>query len=92
MMKHKVSKKKLQLWKTAAKYLGHELTGQGRAVLADRKAAVLQAPKPLTKKQMMSFLGLTNYCRPWIPNYAEITEPLQKLMHEVPKEMKSPLD
>lgn len=86
---HKVSKQKLQPWRGKVKYLGHELTGQGRTVLEDRKAAVLQAPKPATKKRMISCLGLTNYCRAWIPHYAEITEPLQQLMHAVPLEMRS---
>uniref|UniRef100_A0AAY4E079 ribonuclease H n=1 Tax=Denticeps clupeoides TaxID=299321 RepID=A0AAY4E079_9TELE len=67
---HKVSKNKLQLWKPQVKYLGHHLSAGGRTILEERKTAVLQAPKPITKKQMMSFLGLTNYCRSWVPNYA----------------------
>lgn len=39
----------------------------------------------------MSFLGLTNYCRCWVPNYAEITAPLNKLMYEEDLKMTSPL-
>lgn len=74
----------MQMCRDAVKYLGHELITHGHIVLSDWKTAVLQAPKPL-------FLGLTSYCRAWIPNFAEITEPLQQLMHAVPMEMKTPL-
>ena len=63
------------------KYLGHHLSAAGRTIFTDRKTIVLQAPKPETKKQM-SFLGLVNYCRAWMPNYAEIASPLSKLMYE----------
>lgn len=87
---HKVSKNKLQLWKPQVKYLGHNLSAEGRTIMEDRKTAILQAPKPATKRQMMSFLGLTNYCRSWIPNYAELTNPLMKLMYEGLK-MTSPI-
>lgn len=31
---------------------------------------------------MLSFWGLTNYCRAWIPNYAEVTGPLMDLMFD----------
>ena len=79
---HKVSKAKVQICKEQVKYLGHHLSAGGRTILQDRKTAVLQAPKPQTKKQMMSFLGLTNYCRAWVPNYAEITGPLNKMMYD----------
>ncbi|XP_023808656.1 uncharacterized protein LOC101166204 isoform X1 [Oryzias latipes] len=81
---NKVNKDKLQLWTPQVKYLGHTLTSQGRKLNEDRKVAILSAPQPLTKKQMMSFLGLCNYCRMWIPNYAEIAAPLQELIYEAP--------
>lgn len=88
---HKVSKGKLQFCQTHVKYLGHTLSAGGRTIIAERKTAVLQAPKPITKKQMMSFLGLTGYCRSWIPNYAEIVGPLQKLMYNEDLKMSSTL-
>lgn len=78
---HKVSKNKLQLCKKQVKYLGHNLSAGGRTIVEDRKKNILQAPKPQTKKQMMSFLGLTNYCRSWVPNYAEIVNPLNRMMY-----------
>uniref|UniRef100_A0A8C7YC33 Reverse transcriptase/retrotransposon-derived protein RNase H-like domain-containing protein n=1 Tax=Oryzias sinensis TaxID=183150 RepID=A0A8C7YC33_9TELE len=39
----------------------------------------------------MSFLGLINYCRNWVPNYAEIMVSLQKLMYDNILKMNSPV-
>lgn len=55
---NKVNKDKLQLWATEVKYLGRNLSAKGRTVDDARKKAILSAPKPKTKKDMMSFLGL----------------------------------
>jgi len=46
--------------------------------------AILQAPKPANKKQMMSFLGLANYCRSWVIGYAQLTQPLNDLIYGEP--------
>lgn len=89
---HKVNKNKLQLWKTEVKYLGHNIAENGRAVDGETKSAILQAPKPQTKKQMMSFLRMVNYCRAWIPNYAEITGPLTKMIYAEPLTMSDKIE
>ena len=50
----------------------------------ERKKAILEAPKPETKKQIMSFLGLCNYCRQWVPNYAELVRPMHDMIFSQP--------
>jgi hypothetical protein len=42
-------------------------------------AAVTKFPRPKTVKELQSFLGLTNYYRRFIPNYAQTTAPLHEL-------------
>ncbi|XP_063062031.1 uncharacterized protein LOC134454801 [Engraulis encrasicolus] len=32
----------------------------------------------------MSFLGLCNYCRQWVPNYSELVKPLQNAIYSTP--------
>lgn len=51
------------------------------------KQTIADASKPENKKQMMSFLGLCNYCRAWTPHYAELTQPLLELIYEIPMKM-----
>lgn len=82
---HKVSKNKLQLVKQEVRYLGHLISANGRALGLDRIEAIRKIPKPVTKLQMMTFLGMTGYCRPWIQDYAEISNPLLMAAHEVKK-------
>ena len=43
--------------------------------------AIVNATKPVTEKQMMSFLGIMNFCRAWICDYAERVAPLQALIY-----------
>jgi len=44
-------------------------------------AAIQSILRPLTKKQVMTFLGLMSYCRKWILNHAEIEAPSAAIAH-----------
>lgn len=78
---HKASRSKLQFSQSKVTYLGHVISANGKQLAEDRKTAILKTPKPETKQQMMSFLGLCNYCRTWLPNYTKNAQPLQNLIH-----------
>ena len=79
---NKASLSKLQWTQTEVIFLGHNVSHEGRKLTAERKKAILDAPKPRTKRQMMAFLGLVNYCRLWIMDFAETTQPLVDMIYK----------
>ncbi|XP_051791515.1 uncharacterized protein LOC127530005, partial [Erpetoichthys calabaricus] len=76
---HKVSKAKLQLIQTTVKYLGDDITCGTRALSSDRINTIQNLPRPVTKQQVMSVLGILGYCRQWVLNFTERAQPLQQL-------------
>ncbi|XP_071797127.1 uncharacterized protein [Asterias amurensis] len=57
-------------------FLGH-VVGKGQLQPRPEKIITIQqAKQPETKKQLRSFLGMTNYYRRFIPNYSAIAVPL----------------
>ena len=45
----------------------------------DNVEKIKDAPRPCTKKQVPSFMGLAGYYRDFIPNFAAIAAPLSDL-------------
>ena len=52
-------------------YLGHKISGNGIEPDLDRHTAILQKPKPTNIKELQSFLGLANFFRTFIVNFAQ---------------------
>jgi len=61
---------------TKVTYLGVQITHGSRRLSSDQVQGILQLPSPTTQKQLRAFLGLTGYCRIWIPSYGLIAQPL----------------
>lgn len=55
----------------------------------DKVEAIRRSPRPKTKKEMRSFLGLVGWYRRFIPNFASIATPLTNLLA---KAARSPIE
>ena len=56
-------------------FLGHVVTKDGKSLSDKRVEAIVNMPKPLTKKQLMSFTGTCSFCRMFIPDFALLEAP-----------------
>ena len=61
------------------KCLGHNIVGQTVRPQEDKIQAIRDAPRPSTKRQIKSFLGLAGFYRRFIPNFSSIASPLTDL-------------
>ncbi|GBO22082.1 Retrovirus-related Pol polyprotein from transposon opus [Araneus ventricosus] len=78
-LKFTVNVKKCIFAKTQLKYLGH-IIGAGRHELDPEKLRAIEIiERSRTKSALKSALGLFNYYRNYIKNYAEIAKPLTDL-------------
>jgi deoxyuridine 5'-triphosphate nucleotidohydrolase len=75
-------KSKCEIGVREVEYLGHVVSGDGIKPMADKVEAVRKWPVPKTVTEVQSFLGLANYYRRFIPNFAKIAGPLTELTHK----------
>ena len=62
------------------KYLGHIMSGEGISCDPDRIVAIQKIEPPKDKNDLQKLLGMINYVRSFIPNLAEICQPLRELL------------
>ena len=67
---YRVWKKKAEICKEEARYLGFVLRGGMRLLDQSRKEVILRTPQP-TRRQVREFLGATGFCRIWIGGYSQ---------------------
>ncbi len=78
----KVSREKLQGSRPSVTFMGRLITAQGSTLSHRQRDSILSHPKPLTVKDMLSFLGLTDFSRNYIPMYVSLTTPLRQIVKE----------
>ena len=61
-------------------FLGHEVGGDVITPSQDNLEKVRNNPRPTSKKQVRSFLGIVGYYRDHIPAFAEISAPFTDLL------------
>ncbi|UYV83879.1 K02A2.6-like [Cordylochernes scorpioides] len=75
-----LNKDKCKFVVTTIKFLGHQIDPNGIQVDPKRKRAILEFPKPRSVKELKHFLGMVNFSARFVPNLAEISHPLNKLL------------
>jgi bacterioferritin-associated ferredoxin len=59
-------------------FFGHDLSCDGVSP-NEEVAAVRDAKPPKNAAQVRSFLGLVQYCAKFLPDFAQVAEPIRKL-------------
>ncbi|XP_043212021.1 uncharacterized protein LOC122376289 [Amphibalanus amphitrite] len=60
-------------------FVGHRIGRGVVTAIEDNVSRILEAPKPRTKTELRSFLGLANFYRNYIPDFAAVAVPLTDL-------------
>jgi transposase InsO family protein len=74
-----VNPAKLRLGMREVEYVGHLINEHGKHFTRAKLAKILEWVQPSTQRQMKAFLGLANYFRDHVRNYAALARPLQQL-------------
>ena len=74
-----VNPKKCEFRFRGLTFYGHNLSADLISASEEKVATITEASEPKTTAEVRSFLGLVHYSAKFIPNYAQVAEPLRKL-------------
>ena len=77
-----VNAEKCQFGKREVKFLGHVLSAGKISTLPEKVASVQEFPRPTSRKQLQSFLGLANFYRRFVRAFADLASPLYDLLRK----------
>ena len=83
----KFKHRKCQLFRPFLEYLGYVISGEGIKPDPKKIEKIRNWPTPSTGTEMHSFLGLCNYYRKLIPQFADLSSPLYELTSQTKLEI-----
>jgi Reverse transcriptase (RNA-dependent DNA polymerase)./Integrase core domain. len=78
----KVSPEKCKMATDNLEYLGHQIRGTVTRPLNKHLEAIQNFPRPTSRKQLQSFLGICNWVREYVADAASLTKPLTVLLQK----------
>ena len=74
----RINPEKCEIYKEKLIFLGHTISQSGIQTNSEKIKSIIEAQRPKCSKQLRSFLGLANYYRKFIKDYAKIAAPLHQ--------------
>lgn len=78
----KINPKKIQLGQDQVQFLGVTVGQSGRTINQQRVELISKMPLPTDERSLRQFLGMTGFCREFVPHYAAVTECLYDLLKQ----------
>jgi hypothetical protein len=67
---------------TKGKILGHIFSDSGISIDPERIVAILNLPTPASKKEVQAFMGIINFVRRFVPDFALMVKPIHNLLKQ----------
>ena len=78
-----LNKKKCKFNQESIKFFGHIFSKEGIQADPSKVKAIMKMPAPEGATAVRSFLGMTNYLSRFLPNYADLTAPLENSQSKI---------
>lgn len=72
----RVRREKCSFFQEKLYYLGHVISANDIQTSPEKTAALMEAPEPNNKQQLLSFLGIVNYYGKFVPRPSTLAHPL----------------
>lgn len=81
----RITPSKCEFFKTSITFLGYEVSAAGIRPPSDRVDAIKEFSLPQNTTELRRFMGMLNFFRQMMPNFANIAYPVTELLRNTPK-------
>ena len=78
----KLNKKKCQFGTDEISFLGFQIKNGAKSIPNDKIKAIVDYPRPQTKRELHKFVGMANFYRALIPNFSDMSKPLYDIINQ----------